>query len=71
MNTLVHWFSIPAHYTPILVGAYSVLEYVLGKSSLVKPNSVIDLVMHLATGKIGEVLAKEHAKPPVDPPAAG
>lgn len=70
MNSLINWISVPSHYTPILLAAYSVLEYVLGKSNAIKPNSALDLILHLATGKIGEVLAKNDAKPPVEPPAA-
>jgi hypothetical protein len=64
MDSLVAWLSVPAHYTPILMVIYSLIEYVVGKSSLVKPNSVLDVVLHIVTGRVGEILAKQGVEVP-------
>ena len=64
MQTLIDWFQVPSHYTQVAVAATMLIEYFLGKSKVVVPNSTLDLVLHIATGKLREIIAKNGASVP-------
>ena len=62
VNFIVGNYNVSSALVVILGGIYALIEYILGKTKLIKPNSVPDLIIQFVVAIIKGILGKKQPK---------